>query len=111
MPRSVRCDQAQAFKAKKFEIFCKDNNIRLIIAPTGDHRGTGMVERLIQTIKKKTSSNKRRYQLVKRNTSKQNICNNRKHKTDTKHKNKNYTIRSTLRQKNKHTNKQYSHTP
>ena len=89
---------------------CKDNNIRLILAPTGDHRGTGMVKRLIQTIKK-TSSNKPRYQLVKRNTSKQNIRNNRKHKTDTKHNHKNYTIQSTLWQKSKHTNKQYSHTP
>ena len=53
IPRSVRCDQAQAFKAKNFEIFCKDNKIRLILAPTGDHRGTGMVERLIQTKKRR----------------------------------------------------------
>ena len=34
IPRSVRCDQAQAFKAKNFEIFCKNINIRLILAPT-----------------------------------------------------------------------------
>ena len=53
IPRTVRCDHAHAFKAKIFEIFCKDNNIRLILALTGDHRGTGMVERLIQTIKRK----------------------------------------------------------
>ena len=33
IPRSLRCDKAQAFKAKKFEIFCKDNNIKLILAP------------------------------------------------------------------------------
>ena len=51
IPRSIRCDQAQAFKAKEFEIFCKNKNIKLILAPAGDHRGTGMVERLIQTIK------------------------------------------------------------
>ena len=56
IPRSIRCDQAQAFKAKNFEIFCKDNNIRLIQAPTRDHRGTGMVERLIQTIKRRLAA-------------------------------------------------------
>ena len=56
IPRSIRCDQAQAFKAKNFEIYCKDNNIRLILAPTGDHRGTRMVERLIQTIKRRLAA-------------------------------------------------------
>ena len=56
IPRSLRCDQAQAFKAKNSEIFCKDNNIRLILAPAGDHRGTGMVERLIQTIKRRLAA-------------------------------------------------------
>ena len=53
IPRSIRCDQAQAFKAKEFEIFCKNKNIKPILAPAGDHRGTGMVERLIQTIKRR----------------------------------------------------------
>ena len=53
IPRSIRCDQAQAFKAKEFEIFCKNKNIKLILAPAGDHRGTGMVEQLIQTIKRR----------------------------------------------------------
>ena len=52
IPRSIRCDQAQAIKAKEFKIFCK-KNIKLILAPAGDHRGTGMVERLIQTIKRR----------------------------------------------------------
>ena len=53
IPRSIRCDQAQAFKAKEFNIFCKNENIKLILAPAGDHRGNGMVERLIQTIKRR----------------------------------------------------------
>ena len=53
IPRSIRCDQAQAFKAKEFEIFCKNKNIKLILAPAGDHRGTGTVERLIQTLKQR----------------------------------------------------------
>ena len=53
IPRSIRCDQAQAFKAKEFDIFCKNKNIKLLLAPAGDHRGTGMVQRLIQTIKRR----------------------------------------------------------
>ena len=56
VPRSLRGDQAQAFKSKNFEIFCKDNNIKLILAPAGDHRGTGLVERMIQTIKRRLSA-------------------------------------------------------
>ena len=56
IPRSLRCDQAQAFKSKNFEIFCKDNNIKLILAPAGDYRGTGFVERMIQTIKRRLSA-------------------------------------------------------
>ena len=53
IPRSLRGDQAQAFKSRDFNVHCKDNNIKLILAPAGDHRATGMVERLIQTIKRK----------------------------------------------------------
>ena len=56
IPRSLRCDQAQAFKAKNFEFSCKDNNIKLILAPKGDHRGTRMVKRLIQTIKRRLAA-------------------------------------------------------
>ena len=52
MPRSLRCDQAQAFKEREFELYCKDKNIKLFLAPAGDHRATRMVERLIQTIKR-----------------------------------------------------------
>ena len=53
IPRSLICDQAQAFKSREFEIFCKNKNTKLILAPTGDHRATGMVERLIQTLKRR----------------------------------------------------------
>ena len=53
IPRSLRCDQAQAFKAREFEIFSKNKNIKLILAPAGYHRATGMVERLEQTIKRR----------------------------------------------------------
>ena len=53
IPCSIRCDHAQAFKSRDFNVYCKDNNINLILAPAGDHRATRMVERLIQTIKRK----------------------------------------------------------
>ena len=41
---------------KNFENFCKDNNKKLILAPTGDLRGTGKVETLIQTIKRRLAA-------------------------------------------------------
>ena len=53
IPRNIRCDQTQAFKSRQFEIYCKNNNIKLILAPVGNHRATGMIERLIQTIKRR----------------------------------------------------------
>ena len=53
IPRSIKCHQAQAFKTKEFDIFCKNKNIKLLLAPAGDHRGTGTVERLIETKKRR----------------------------------------------------------
>ena len=55
IPRNLRCDQAQTIKSRQFEIFWKDYNIKIILAPAGDHRATGMIERLIQTIKGRLS--------------------------------------------------------
>ena len=55
VPRNIRCDQAQGFRAKKFMIYCKNNNIKLIFAPVDDHRSMGMVERLIRTLKTRLS--------------------------------------------------------
>ena len=37
IPRNLGCDQAQAFKSRQFKIFCKDNNIKLILAQVGDY--------------------------------------------------------------------------
>ena len=56
IPRSIRCDQAQAFKSRAFEIYCKEKNIKLIFSPTHDHRASGMVERLIQTLKRRLAT-------------------------------------------------------
>ena len=56
IPRSIRCDQAQAFKSRTFEIYCKEKNIKLIFSPTHDHRASGMMERLIQTLKRRLAT-------------------------------------------------------
>ena len=50
--RSLRCDQAQTFRANKFQLLCKSNNKKLLFAPVDDHRSIGVVERLIQTLKR-----------------------------------------------------------
>ena len=55
VPRNIRCDQAQGFRAKKFMIYCKSKNIKLIFALVDDHRSMGMVERLIRTLKTRLS--------------------------------------------------------
>ena len=41
IPRSKRCNQAQAFIEREFELYCKDKSTKLILAPAGDHRATG----------------------------------------------------------------------
>ena len=46
VPRRLRCDQAQTFRAKQFQIFCRSNNIKLLFAPVDDHRAIGVVERI-----------------------------------------------------------------
>ena len=55
VPRTIRLDQARCFTGKKFETFCTKNNITPIYAPANDHRAIGLVERIIQTIKRQLS--------------------------------------------------------
>ena len=43
------------FYRKSFETFSIENNITPIYAPTNDHRAIGLVERIIQTIKRQLS--------------------------------------------------------
>ena len=68
IPRNIRCDQAQAFKSRHFEIFCNNHNIKLILAQAGDHRANGMIERLIQTIKRRLSVLNNDPKMVKNHT-------------------------------------------
>ena len=53
VPRRIRCDQAQTFRAKKFQLVCHTNNIKSLFAPVDDHRTIAVVERMIQTLKRR----------------------------------------------------------
>ena len=53
VPRRLRCDQAQTFRAKNFQLVCRINNIKLLLAPVDDHRAIGVVERMIQILKRR----------------------------------------------------------
>ena len=53
IPRSIRLDQAKCLVGNQVKTFCNKNNIDIIETPVNDHRSIGLVERLIQTIKKR----------------------------------------------------------
>ena len=55
VPRNNRLDQARCLIGYKVKYFCKQNHINVITAPANDHRAIGLVERLIQTIKRRLS--------------------------------------------------------
>ena len=54
-PRTIRLDQATCLVGKQVTIYCNENNIDILDAPVGDHRAIGLVERMIQTIKRRLS--------------------------------------------------------
>ena len=53
IPRSFRLYQAKCLVGNQVKTFCNKNNIDIIEAPVNVHRAIGLVERLIQTIKKR----------------------------------------------------------
>ena len=55
VPRNIRLDQARCSIGYKVKNFCKQHNINILPAPVNDHRAIGLVERLIQTIKRRLS--------------------------------------------------------
>ena len=55
VPRNIRLDKARCLIGYKVTNFCKQHNINIITAPANDHRAIGLVERLIQTIKRRLS--------------------------------------------------------
>ena len=52
---NIRLDQARCLIGCKVKNFCNQHNINIITAPANDHRAFGLVERLIQTIKRRLS--------------------------------------------------------
>ena len=53
LPLSIRTDHGSGFKNNLVQEFCSNRGIKRILSPVGDHRGSGLVERTIQTIKRK----------------------------------------------------------
>ena len=60
IPESIRSDQFSGFKGKRLKKFCLELNIEQKFCPVGDHRGCGLVERTIQTIKRRRGDVARR---------------------------------------------------
>ena len=54
-PRNIRLDQSRCLIGNKVKTFCKQHNIKILTSPANDHRAIGLVEPLIQTIKKRLS--------------------------------------------------------
>ena len=53
--RNIRLDQARCLIGYKVKNFCKQNKINIVTVPANDHRAIGLVERLIQTTKRRLS--------------------------------------------------------
>ena len=56
-PRVIRTDNGSCFKSNEFKQFCDGQNIKWIRCTPNLHTGTGLVERLIRTIKSLTRAN------------------------------------------------------
>ena len=55
IPRPIRLDQATCLVGKQVTNYSNGNNIDILDALVGDHRAIGLVERMIQTIKRRLS--------------------------------------------------------
>ena len=51
--RSIRMDQARCQTGNIIRELCNRNNIKIMFAPANNHRSLGLVERLIQTVKRR----------------------------------------------------------
>ena len=58
IPKSIKTDQYSGFKNKLVQNFCQEKNIAQYFCPVGDHRGCGLVERSIQTIKRRLGASR-----------------------------------------------------
>ena len=55
IPRPIRLDQETCLVGEQVTNYCNENNINILDAPVGDHRAIGLVERMIQTMKRRLS--------------------------------------------------------
>ena len=53
IPQSIRTYHGSGLKNDLVQQFCSSKDIKHILSPVGDHRGSDLVERSIQTIKRK----------------------------------------------------------
>ena len=53
LPHSIMTDHSSGFKNNLVQEFCSIRGIKHVLSPVGDHRGSALVERTIQTIKRK----------------------------------------------------------
>ncbi len=51
LPKAIRSDQGTAFTSDETHQWCEKHSVKQIYSPVGDHRGTGLVERLIKTLR------------------------------------------------------------
>ena len=58
LPHSIRFDHGSGFKNDLVRQLCSSRGIKHILSPVGDHRGSGLVERMIRTIKRKLGTEK-----------------------------------------------------
>ena len=58
LPRFIRTDHGSGLKNDLLQQFCSSRGITHILSSVGDHRGSGLVERTIQTIKRKLGTEK-----------------------------------------------------
>ena len=56
-PQCIRTDKGSCFKSNEFKKFCNDENMKRIRCTPNLHTGTGLVERMIRTIKSLTRTN------------------------------------------------------
>ena len=58
LPHSIRTDHGSGFNNNLLQEFCSSRGIKHILSPVGDNRGSGLVERSIQTIRRKLGASK-----------------------------------------------------
>ena len=58
LPHSIRTDHGSGFNKNLVQDFRSSRGIKHILSPVGDHRGSGLAERSIQTIRRKLGAAK-----------------------------------------------------